>query len=240
METIKWGAGFLPSFRTSCQEWLSLLEGLSCSREGHLKVQEQSFHVFYKKNEGWKMQSSTTSWFLVSEEKQPSRSSYPLTWIFFFQLFLLFSEHFRHLFPSDADKANWISGWMKQKRKESGWGCKILTNLRSFWISSLQNISILKCEATRETFNIQLEEVRCIFFFLFFTQIVQFGLKMNLVNSPKAVRHSKRAWSVLSSFRMKNLWEQRQKLGKKCRKLLEIPVSMQFHTPFRPSSNLHI
>lgn len=89
---------------------------------------------------------------------------------------------------------------MKQKRKESGWGCKILTNLKSFWISSLQNISILKCEGMRETFNAQLERwLEINIFFLFFTQMMQFGLKVNLMNFPKAVRPSKRVWSVLSS-----------------------------------------
>lgn len=168
MEAVKWGAGFLLSFRTSCHEWLSLLECLNCSREDHLKVQEKSFHVLYMKNEGWKMQSSTSVWFLASEEEQSSSSSHPLTCCDFFSSFSFYSQNTSgSCFPPDADKANRISVWTKQERKESGWGCKILTNLRSFCISSLQNISTLKCEGTRETFNTQIKEVRCLFFPVF-------------------------------------------------------------------------
>lgn len=78
-----------------------------------------------------------------------------------------------------------------------------------------------------------------LFFFLFFTWMMQFGLEVNLVNFPKAVRPAKRVPSVLPSFRMKNLWELQQRLGKNCRKLLQSPALMQFQTSFRSSSNLH-
>lgn len=69
---------------------------------------------------------------------------------------------------------------------------------------------------------------------------MQLGLKVNLVNFPKAARPSKEGVIHLAFFRMENFWEQQQNLGEKCWKLLGTAVSMQFQTPFRSSSNLHI
>lgn len=128
METIKWGAGFLSNFRTSCRSdfhcckvWIGSKEKFSCFLQ-----------------EKWRVKNAVQQppcGFSASEEKQSLSSCYPITCIF-----VSFSYYSQNIpgscFPPGADEANWISGWMKQKRKESGWGCKILTNIRSFWIST--------------------------------------------------------------------------------------------------------
>lgn len=137
METLKWGAGFLSNLRTSCQEWLSLLEGLIGTKE--------KFSCFL--HEKWRVKNAVQHLCVVCSIWRGTifKQQLPCHLCFF-----RFSFSFQYISGScvtlGADKAKWISGWMKQKRKESGWGCKILTNIRSFWISSLQNVSMLRYE----------------------------------------------------------------------------------------------
>lgn len=77
------------------------------------------------------------------------------------------------------------------------------------------------------------------FFLLFFTQMMQFGLEVNLVNFQRLLDPPRGCDQSCLPSEWKNLWEMQQRLRKNCRKVFQIPVFMQFQTSFRSSSNLN-